>query len=248
MNNGVAPLLEQHFSHQGGASFAAAQVRVHDAFVVRYSASRGQSCHLPLHCDESTLSFTLSLNAAHGDHDNDADALAGGGVVTSDGVSDSESAGADASESHGGLPRYSGGGTYFAALRRAVRPKMGCCALFDGRALHGGAPTTAGTRYILAAFLYLDTGLPRHLKLTCRQVQRPRQAHAAVLWTAPDNEENAEEEKGGGEDAEEDQEEEREPWEEEATRQKAWRVKRPRLLAAGAGDSKEAGFSFGFSF
>lgn len=51
---------------------------------------------------------------------------------------------------------FVGGGTFFASLGRAVSPPRGHCALFEGRALHGGEPIVQGTRYILAAFLYLD--------------------------------------------------------------------------------------------
>jgi hypothetical protein len=238
MTNSVAPLLEKHFSNQkdssteydngdgkgknstGGFSnspFVAEQVRVHDAFVVRYSAAPGQACHLPLHCDESTLSFTLSLNTARGDDENANDNIVGNSIEASNRTESLVSR---------SLPQYSGGGTYFAALRRAVRPKMGCCALFDGRALHGGEPTTAGTRYILAAFLYIDTGIPRHLK----------QKRACPLGLL----------RGIHEDVIERDDEEHEPWEELQHRQDVQHIKRPRLFEPE--DTKQGGFSFGFSF
>lgn len=51
----IAPLLAAQFR------VAAADIRVHDAFLVRYSASGGQA-HLPLHTDESVLSLTVVLN------------------------------------------------------------------------------------------------------------------------------------------------------------------------------------------
>jgi len=87
-------------------------VRVHDAFLVRYTA--GAQCHLPLHVDESQLSFTLALNDA-----------------------------------------FVGGGTYFASLRRALLPAIGHLIAFDGHTLHGGEPIVSGTRYIVAAFLFV---------------------------------------------------------------------------------------------
>jgi len=54
---------------------------------------------------------------------------------------------------------FAGGGTYFGALRRAVSPAVGHGVLFEGRALHGGEPIAGAgaTRYVLAAFFYLDT-------------------------------------------------------------------------------------------
>ena len=52
----IAPLLAAQFG------VAAAAVRVHDAFVVRYAA--GAQAQLPLHTDESQLSLTLALNGA----------------------------------------------------------------------------------------------------------------------------------------------------------------------------------------
>ena len=51
---------------------------------------------------------------------------------------------------------FAGGGTYFADLRRALSPGVGHVIAFDGRALHGGEPIVRGTRYIVAAFLYVE--------------------------------------------------------------------------------------------
>lgn len=93
--------------------FGAARVRVHDAFLVKYTA--GAQAHLPLHVDESQLSLTIVLNDA-----------------------------------------FSGGGTFFADLGRALSPRIGHVVAFDGEALHGGEPIVRGTRYIIAAFLYVD--------------------------------------------------------------------------------------------
>ncbi len=51
---------------------------------------------------------------------------------------------------------YVGGGTYFRSLGRAVRPAQGHLVLFPGGTLkHAGHPITSGTRYIIAAFLFL---------------------------------------------------------------------------------------------
>ena len=105
----ISPLIAQNFG------VPAAAVRVHDAFVVKYSA--GRQAHLPFHSDESQLSITIPLNAKS---------------------------------------EFVGGGTYFAALRRALSPEAGHAVVFDGRILHGGEPIVAGTRYIIAAFLHVE--------------------------------------------------------------------------------------------
>lgn len=55
---------------------------------------------------------------------------------------------------------FVGGGTFFADLRRAVSPPIGHVIAFDGRALHGGEPIVRGTRYIVAAFLYVEDDEP----------------------------------------------------------------------------------------
>ena len=54
----IAPLLAFHF---GELLPSPSAVRVHDAFLVRYSAEGGQA-HLPMHTDESMLSLTIVLN------------------------------------------------------------------------------------------------------------------------------------------------------------------------------------------
>jgi uncharacterized membrane protein YgcG len=105
----IAPWLAQHM-HTPITALA-----VHDAFVIKYSAAAQRL--LPLHIDESTLSFTLPLNRQS---------------------------------------EYDGGGTYFGPLGRSVRPPMGALVAFHGgRVLHGGEPVVRGTRYVLAAFLYV---------------------------------------------------------------------------------------------
>ena len=89
-------------------------VRVHDAFVVRYDASAQH--HLPFHADQSSVSVTLALN---------------------DG--------------------FEGGGTTFSApVGVTARPEAGHAVAFRGNLRHGGAPVTAGTRYIVAAFLFTE--------------------------------------------------------------------------------------------
>ena len=89
-------------------------VRVHDAFVVRYDASAQH--HLPFHADQSSVSVTLALN---------------------DG--------------------FEGGGTTFSApVGVTARPETGHAVAFRGNLRHGGAPVTAGTRYIVAAFLFTE--------------------------------------------------------------------------------------------
>ena len=103
----------------GGAfRFAPEALRVHDAFIVKYHASKQRA--LPIHRDESAISLTLSLSP-----END----------------------------------YGGGGTFFPHLGRAVRPELGHAVAFRGNARHAGEPITHGTRYIVAAFLYLDETL-----------------------------------------------------------------------------------------
>jgi hypothetical protein len=52
---------------------------------------------------------------------------------------------------------YDGGGTYFAALDRALSADKGHCLLFPGTLRHGGDPITRGVRYILAVFVFLSS-------------------------------------------------------------------------------------------
>lgn len=51
---------------------------------------------------------------------------------------------------------YAGGGTYFCELGQSLRPELGHVVSFSGDLVHGGDPITHGTRYIVAAFLYVD--------------------------------------------------------------------------------------------
>jgi hypothetical protein len=52
-----------------------------------------------------------------------------------------------------------------AELRRALRPELGHMVSFEGSLFHGGEPIVRGTRYVIAAFLYVDetrAAAPRH--------------------------------------------------------------------------------------
>ena len=100
------------------------ELRVMDAFVVRYDAEAQRS--LPEHIDENTFSFTIALNEGE----------------------------------------YEGGGTSFRELRpvgetgeygpMTVSGCAGGVVSFPGKLRHAGAPVTAGRRYIIPLFCYLD--------------------------------------------------------------------------------------------
>jgi len=110
----LGPLLAE----QWGSSIVGQEgqwMRMFDVFIVKYCAS--QQRHLPVHKDQSTHSFTISLN--------------------------------DPSE-------YEGGGTYICDLGEALSPSKGHVLSFEGELLHGGEPITKGTRYIIAAFCYVE--------------------------------------------------------------------------------------------
>ena len=51
---------------------------------------------------------------------------------------------------------FEGGGTFFPELGRALRPERGHVVSFPGAVRHGGAATTRGVRYIIAAFLWVE--------------------------------------------------------------------------------------------
>jgi len=99
----IAPGVEQN------------QIKVHDAFIVKYSAAQGQR-FLPVHSDEGQWSLTLALND---------------------------------------LNEYDGGGTLFDSEKIIIRPDIGELVMFRSSTLHAGAPVTRGTRYIIAAFLFI---------------------------------------------------------------------------------------------
>lgn len=58
---------------------------------------------------------------------------------------------------------YTGGGTFFVDLNKAIRPDTGHVLSFRGDLLHGGDPITSGTRYIIAAFLLIAAKSPVQL-------------------------------------------------------------------------------------
>ena len=51
---------------------------------------------------------------------------------------------------------YQGGGTYFAATGQSYRTDGGGVVSFCGDVLHAGHAITAGTRYIIACFMYVQ--------------------------------------------------------------------------------------------
>jgi predicted 2-oxoglutarate/Fe(II)-dependent dioxygenase YbiX len=60
-------------------------------------------------------------------------------------------------------PSFAGGGTHFPDMAphvAAVLPPPGHAVLFPGALQHAGAPITAGVRYIVAAFLWVDADAP----------------------------------------------------------------------------------------
>ena len=91
-----------------------------------------------------------------------------------------------------GLDEYEGGGTIFPQLRpvdappdtpyasTVVRPDVGCVASFSGRLHHGGNAITAGTRYIIPLFIYVDanklSGRPRGYLLDEVAIPKPELA------------------------------------------------------------------------
>lgn len=125
------------------------QVRVHDAFVVRYSAAGGQRS-LPTHCDQSHLSFVLALNGPA--------EFEGGGTAFE------EMARALRPFAMPGAEKFTrlvlrtvcfgpvaltvcGSGPVSAqADVGPVRPGRGCLCAFPGELMHCGEATTAGTR------------------------------------------------------------------------------------------------------
>jgi hypothetical protein len=54
------------------------------------------------------------------------------------------------------LAEYSGGGTYFETIDKAVNIDVGHFLAFPGNLRHGGEPITSGVRYILAVFVFVS--------------------------------------------------------------------------------------------
>lgn len=122
-----------------GSSFgdAGSRLRVHDAFIVRYDASKDMSTSLPEHSDTSIVSFTLALNSPSRDEEG---SFAGGGTW----FRALESAGCG---SRGEDFHPSG----------VVDATAGQVVAFAGPLRHGGFPILSGCRYILVLFLYADS-------------------------------------------------------------------------------------------
>ena len=129
-----APGFEPTLTPIGGA----ASLRVHDAFIIKYSAGEASGegggdgggdggeasaavaaqAELHRHCDQSLLSFTIGLNPC---------------------------------------AEYEGGGTHFDyGGIGTVHSDEGCFTAFPGNLFHSGAAVTKGTRYIIVLFLYSE--------------------------------------------------------------------------------------------
>jgi len=103
-----------------------AELRVMDAFVVRYDAREQAS--LPMHIDENTFSFTIALN--------DQSEYEGGGTMFAQ-----------------IRPVGAGQEPFGPAVLNA---DAGGVVTFPGKLLHGGNTVTKGRRYIIPLFIYLD--------------------------------------------------------------------------------------------
>ena len=134
LEESLFPLISQQFAAKARDPRA---LRVHDAFIVKYDAANGQRCLLaPLrHGDQSHQSVHRSL-PIHVDQSSFSFTIALN--------SSSE---------------YTGGGTWFEALKESIRVDCGHVLAFPGSALHGGGELITGVRYIIAAFLYYDEEL-----------------------------------------------------------------------------------------
>ena len=121
----LLPMLASRFPH---AVKSAAQLRVMDAFVVRYDAREQAS--LPTHQDENTLSFTIALN--------DRSEYEGGGTVFE-------------------RLRPVGAVTGAPFEQTILNADAGGVVAFPGRLRHGGSVVTSGRRYIIPLFIYVDS-------------------------------------------------------------------------------------------
>ena len=117
-----------------------AELRVMDAFVVRYDAREQAS--LPIHQDENTFSFTIALN--------DRSEYEGGGTVF-------ESL----------RPVAESGAEPAIFSKHVLSADAGGVVTFPGKLRHGGNTITSGRRYIIPLFIYLDANAsgkrPGHL-------------------------------------------------------------------------------------
>lgn len=117
-------MLASRFPH---AVKSAAQLRVMDAFVVRYDAREQAS--LPTHQDENTLSFTIALN--------DRSEYDGGGTVFE--------------------RLRPSGLREAPFEQTILNADAGGVVAFPGRLRHGGSVVTSGRRYIIPLFIYVDS-------------------------------------------------------------------------------------------
>ena len=135
MHGTLLPALAALFPRHGAlGEIDHRRLRVQDAIVVRYDGDArngpGQ-CELQAHVDDSLFSFTIPLN--------DRDAYEGGGVR----FKCLQQAGA------------AGGGTTGTVVEGGVVNRdAGHVIAFAGGLEHAGHPISAGTRYILAVFVY----------------------------------------------------------------------------------------------
>ena len=118
------PMLAARYPYAIGS---ADELRVMDAFVVRYDAREQAS--LPTHQDENTFSFTIALN--------DRSEYEGGGT----GFEMLRPAGADDNEPY---------------AKHILNADAGGVVTFPGKLRHGGNVVTAGRRYIIPLFIYSD--------------------------------------------------------------------------------------------
>ena len=136
----IFPLLARLYPEYVSAPH---MLKVNDAFVVKYEYSARQR-HLPLHTDQSVLSLTIALNAATAsaeDDDNDEE--------------EEDEEGKGKREESPLELTFSGGGTYFESIGKALVPVRGGLVAFPGDLSHGGQQITGGVRYIIACFLYV---------------------------------------------------------------------------------------------
>jgi len=123
----IAPLLLEQFPMHLKRPEC---VRVHDAFVVKYDATGGGAQRsLPVHRDEAQISLTIAINA-------ESDFVGGGTRfrMTVEGASTERNTEVE---------------------DVVVCPAKGHVVSFLSKCLHAGEPITSGTRYIIAAFLYI---------------------------------------------------------------------------------------------
>jgi hypothetical protein len=118
------PMLAARYPYAIGS---ADELRVMDAFVVRYDAREQAS--LPTHQDENTFSFTIALN--------DRSEYEGGGTA----FEALRPADADPDASY---------------EPRVLNADAGGVVTFPGKLRHGGNVVTRGRRYIIPLFIYSD--------------------------------------------------------------------------------------------